>query len=105
MQLKNTTSFDMAQFLLLLDEQHIDLPHLLKFRKLWPVLYYTVRVHKQHIKENKINRLRLNRQKLALKIIEIKASDENDAIKNRKIAQLQSYIRNINSALQPLLTR
>ena len=37
-----------------------------------------------------------------IKIIETKQSDAADDVKNRKIAQLQSYIRNINSELHKL---
>ena len=100
---KNTTSFDMARFLLMLDEIHTeDLPHLFKFHKLWPTLYHTIYIHKQRAKENKINQLRFKRQKLTIKIIETKQSDAADDVKNRKIAQLQSYIRNINGELHKL---
>lgn len=102
MQLKNIQSIDMVRFLLLIDEKHTDLQHMLKFHKLWPVLCYTIHQHEKHAKENKINRLRLNRQKLTIRIMETKQSDKTDAVKNRKIAQMQSYIRNINSALRDL---
>ena len=103
MQLKNTTSFDMARFLLMLDEMHTeDLQHLFKFHKLWPVLYHTIYMHEKHAKENKINQLRFKRQKLTIKIIKTKQSDAAEDEKNRKITQMQSYIRNINKELYKL---
>ena len=103
MLLKNTTSVDMARFLLMLDEMHTeDLPHLFKFHKLWPVLYHTIYTHEKNAKANKINQLRFKRQKLTIKIIETKQSDVAEDVKNHKIAQLQSYIRNINSELHKL---
>lgn len=102
MLLKNTASFDMARFLLMLDGRHTDMEHIIKFHKMWPVLFNTIRIHEKHIKENKINRLRLKRQQLATKIINTQQSNEADDIKNRKISQMLSYMRDINSALHQL---
>ena len=102
MLLKNTRSVDMARFLLLMDEHYTSDQHIEKFRKLWYALNRTIYRHEQQKTQDKLTRLVLNKQELAVKLAGICTSDDSEGNKQQKIQSIQSYMRAIDTALRQL---